>query len=84
MAIKRSIGKGNRKYKKCLRCDQPITAVLQDDKIYTCPQCGQQHLIDVYPQSITMTVAERPDIRRRHYMGIGHPNMLRNGEKDQL
>lgn len=66
MAIKRIMGKGYRKYRKCLRCNAPIEAALWDDTVYTCPKCGQQHYVDVYKKSIVLTVAERPDVRKRH------------------
>ena len=65
MAIKRIIGRYNKKYKSCLKCGRPIDKVLRDDEVYTCERCGQQHLIDVYKDTIVITVAERPDIRRR-------------------
>lgn len=66
MAIKRIMGKGYRKYRKCLRCNTPIEAALWDDMVYTCSKCGQQHYVDVYKKSIVLTVAERPDVRKRH------------------
>lgn len=65
MAIKRIIGRHNKKYKRCLKCERPINKVLRDDEVYTCEHCDQQHLIDVYQDIIVLTVAERPDIRRR-------------------
>lgn len=65
MAIKRIIGKRNSKNRKCLCCDKQIETTLKDNKIYTCEHCGQRHYIDVYPNSIVLTVVERPDIRRR-------------------
>lgn len=65
MAIKRIIGRHNKKHRSCLNCGRLIDKVLRDDEVYTCPRCGQRHLIDVYPDSIAMTVAERPDVRRR-------------------
>lgn len=65
MAIKRIIGRHNKKYRSCLNCGQHIDRILRDDEVYTCECCGQQHLIDVYQDSIAMTVAERPEIRRR-------------------
>ena len=37
----------------------------QGKKFRSCLNCGQQHLIDVYADRIAITVAERPEIRRR-------------------
>ena len=65
MAIKRIIGRHDKKFRSCLNCGQHIDKVLRDDEVYTCERCGQQHLIDVYVDHITMTVAERPELRRR-------------------
>lgn len=65
MAIKRIIGRRDKKFRSCLNCGQHIDKVLRDDEVYTCERCGQQHLIDVYVDHITMTVAERPELRRR-------------------
>jgi len=64
MAIKRIIGRRDKKFRSCLNCGQHIDKVLRDDEVYTCERCGQQHLIDVYADHITMTVAERPGLRR--------------------
>ena len=66
MAIKRIIGRYNKKYKSCLRCGKYIDKTLRDDIVYTCEHCGQQHFVDVYPNAIALTVMERPEIRRRH------------------
>lgn len=65
MALKRIIGRHNKKYRTCLNCGKSIYKVLKDNEPYTCDRCGQKHLIDVYPDNITMTVAERPDLRYR-------------------
>lgn len=66
MAIKRIMGKGYKKYKKCLRCNVPIEAVLRDCTVYTCPGCGQGHYVDIYRTSMAITILERPDVRKRH------------------
>ena len=65
MAIKRIIGRFERKYRSCLRCGQPVDRVLRDNEVFACERCGQQHFVDVYADHIVLTVAERPDIRRR-------------------
>lgn len=65
MAIKRIISRQSKKYRKCLNCGQHIDRILRDDEVYTCEYCGQQHLVDVYADRIAITVAERPEIRRR-------------------
>lgn len=66
MAIKRIIGKGSMKHKTCLSCGHPITDKLEDNIIYFCENCGQEHYVDVYEKWIALTVKERPDLRRRH------------------
>lgn len=66
MAIKRMFSPINAKHKACLNCDQQIESRLKDNTVYTCPGCGQAHFVDVYERSVALTVAERPDIRRRN------------------
>ena len=70
MAIKRIIGRKNEKYKTCLRCNKKINKTLRDDTIYVCENCGQQHFVDVYPDTIALTVTEQPEIRRRNLYKI--------------
>lgn len=65
MALKRIIGRKEKKYKTCLNCGKRIEGALKDNEVYTCKSCGQQHLIDVYKDHITITVAERPELRNR-------------------
>ena len=65
MAIKRIIGRCDKRFRSCLSCGQHIDRVLKDDEVYTCERCGQQHLIDVYVDHVVLTVIERPEIRRR-------------------
>ncbi len=72
MAVKRIIGRHTKKYRTCLRCARPIDRLLKDDEVYTCESCGQQHLVDVYPERIVLTVAERPEIRRRPVTKLTH------------
>lgn len=64
--IKRLMFKNDRKALHCLKCNAEITALLIDNMIFTCDKCGQTHYIDMYEKSISLTVTERPDIRRRH------------------
>lgn len=66
MAVKRICGRRNSRYLKCLRCDKPIEEVLRDDVVYTCPTCGQVHLVDIYDSRIALTAAEYAEFRRRH------------------
>lgn len=66
MTIKRMIGKGSIKHKTCLCCGQQITDKLEDNTIYLCENCGQEHYVDIYEKCIALTVKERPDLRRRH------------------
>lgn len=66
MAIKRVFGKTSEKHKTCLRCGQKIEERLRDDRIYTCERCGQQHFVDIYADSMILTVAERPEFRKRN------------------
>lgn len=72
MAVKRIIPRRTKKYRTCLRCCQPIDRLLKDDEVYTCESCGQRHLVDVYPERIVLTVAERPEIRRRPVTKLTH------------
>lgn len=65
MAIKRIIGRYDKRFRSCIKCGLFIDRVLKDDEVYTCERCGQQHLIDVYVDRIVLTAAERPEIRRR-------------------
>lgn len=66
MAIKRMFSPSERKHKACLKCGQQIEQRLKDNTVYTCPRCGQAHFVDVYEKNVALTVAERPDIRRRN------------------
>ena len=66
MAIKIIIGRGDKKSRKCLFCGSKIEKALKDDEVYTCERCGQRHLVDIYPDCIHITVAERPEIRHRN------------------
>lgn len=66
MAVKRLCGKKDRRSLKCLSCNSPINANLKDDEKYTCPECGQVHLVDIYGSRVALTVAECEDIRHRH------------------
>jgi len=66
MAVKRIGNKRNIKARKCLNCGKALTG-LKDNVINTCKTCGQQHLVDVYiNNTLALTVAERPEMRRRH------------------
>lgn len=65
MAIKRIIRRSDRKHRKCLWCGRSLERVLMDDEIYTCEHCGQQHFVDIYKNTIEITVVERPDVRHR-------------------
>ena len=66
MAIKRIIVKGCEKHKTCLNCGQKIPDKLEDNTIYFCENCGQEHYVDVYEKCIALTVKGQPDLRRRH------------------
>ena len=66
MAIKVIIGKGSIKHKTCLDCGQQIEDRLEDDTIYYCENCGQEHYVDVYEKCIAITKKEYPEFRRRH------------------
>lgn len=66
MAIKRVIGRNSEKFKTCLNCNQPIGMRLKDDYNYFCRKCGQEHFVDIYENSIVLTKAEYPQLRRRH------------------
>ena len=65
MTLKRIASKNNKKSCNCLKCNRPLTN-LKDNVVNTCEGCGQQHLVDFYTNNtIVLTVAERPEIRRR-------------------
>ena len=66
MAVKKSFSKTDQKHKTCLSCNRKIEEKLKDNTTYTCTHCGQQHFVDVYSDVIMLTVAERPEFRRRH------------------
>ena len=65
MAIKRIIGRWQKKHRKCLCCGTEIDKELQDNVVYICGYCGQRHFVDVYEKTIVLTVIERPDVRYR-------------------
>lgn len=65
MAIKRIIGKANKRNRKCLRCGRQTENNLRDNVIHICEHCGQKHYVDVYKDCIALTVVERPDMRNR-------------------
>ena len=65
MALKRIANKSNRKARNCLKCNRRLKN-LKDNVVNTCEGCGQQHLVDFYTNNtIVLTVAERPELRRR-------------------
>ena len=66
MAIKKSFSKTDQKHRTCLSCNHKIEERLKDNTIHKCVRCGQKHFVDVYSDVIVLTVAERPEIRRRH------------------
>ena len=65
MAIKRIIGRYTKKQRKCLRCGEKIEKALYDDIVYNCESCGQLHYVDIYKDTIVLTVVEHPEVRRR-------------------
>lgn len=66
MAIKRSFDITNPKNRTCLKCGQTIERRdLKDDEIFACGRCGQKHFVDMNGRNCTMTVIERPELRRR-------------------
>lgn len=65
MTLKRIASKSNKKARNCLKCNRRLTN-LKDNVVNTCEGCGQQHLVDFYTNNtIVLTVAERPELRRR-------------------
>jgi len=66
MSLKRCTSKNNKKAQSCLKCGGGLSG-LKDDTVNTCVCCGQQHLVDFYSSgTLVLTVAERPELRRRH------------------
>lgn len=72
MAVKRIAGRHTKKCRTCLRCGRPIDRVLKDDEVYTCGSCGQQHYVDILPDSIVLTAAEYAEFRRRPVTMLTH------------
>lgn len=65
MTLKRIASKSNKKAWNCLKCNRRLKN-LKDNVVNTCEGCGQQHLVDFYTNNtIVLTVAERPELRRR-------------------
>lgn len=65
MTLKRIASKSNKTARNCLKCNRRLTN-LKDNVVNTCEGCGQQHLVDFYTNNtIVLTVAERPELRRR-------------------
>lgn len=65
MTLKRIANKSNRKARNCLKCNRRLKN-LKDNVVNTCEGCGRQHLVDFYTNNtIVLTVAERPELRRR-------------------
>lgn len=72
MVIKRIIRKNDKGHRSCLRCGRIIEGALWDDEVYICWYCGQQHFVDIYKNTIEITVVERPDVRHRPQRGGAH------------
>ena len=64
MALKRNADINQKGASDCLKCGRPLEK-LRDNKVSTCAGCGQQHLVDKMGSRITLTVAERPELRHR-------------------
>ncbi len=65
MAVKRMGSKKDPKTMKCLRCGRlPEGIKPKDGTIHTCAVCGQQHFVDIIGDRLTLTVVERPDLRK--------------------
>ena len=66
MAIKRTGTLRDPKATKCLKCGMKAEKFhWKDDTIHECTYCGQKHFVDIYGNKITMTIVERPELRRR-------------------
>lgn len=67
MAVKRVFNLKNEKARTCLKCGRVIPVEeIEDDRPFTCPKCGQTHFVDIYGNACSLTVKEKPDLRRRH------------------
>ena len=64
MTIKRVGGLKQTKTRRCLKCGAQLFG-LKDNVKNECQCCGQKHFVDIYGDTLVLTVAERPDIRRR-------------------
>lgn len=67
MSIKSIFDKGDKKHRTCLKCGGAISldVRLKDDTVYTCPNCGQAHFVDVFGSRVTLTKEEYAEYRRR-------------------
>lgn len=65
MAVKRNFSAKDSKARSCLKCGRPLDLEdLKDDTVCTC-KCGQKMFVDRYGDRVTLTVCEKPDLRRR-------------------
>lgn len=50
--------------RSCLKCGRELKD-LYDNTVNTCAYCGQRHFVDIWDNSLTLTVAEKPQYRHR-------------------
>lgn len=63
-SIKRTGDFNQKSARKCLKCGAELKD-LYDNTVNTCACCGQQHYVDIWSNTLTLTVVEKPQYRRR-------------------
>lgn len=64
MSLKRAGDINQKGARDCLKCGTTLTN-LKDDVINKCDCCGQEHFVDIVGHTLTLTVVEKPALRRR-------------------
>lgn len=64
IALKRVSPMYREKARTCLRCGRQIEQHLFDNVEYTC-KCGQRHFVDIKNNTLILTAAEHPEMRKR-------------------
>ncbi|RKM61011.1 hypothetical protein D6855_03695 [Butyrivibrio sp. CB08] len=65
MALKRVSSLHAKGGHNCLKCGSELTDWQHDNEVIECKYCGQQHFVDIAGKSLSLTVVERPELRRR-------------------
>lgn len=76
MALRRISAIDNKKSHKCLHCGAYLGDELEDNTIVTCDKCGQKHFVDLREETISLTVFEMPDLRKRRKKSLAEEQKL--------